>query len=244
MYHEGNYGSGRFCNVKCARGYSTKMKRGEINNKVSSSVRRTCGTEFLTCHKCHKQLPWTHFLEMAEKFGQNETKFCSESCRSAAKEMQNRSLAFRQKMSDAAIRRLERGDVWFGTQNSIEAFGKSIRCDSLLERSFIVTMMKDSRVKDVRRSGIWIPYLDGEVNRHYNPDFIVEFYDGTFAIAEIKSERVGKNDVWEDYRQKAEIKHKLLECYASQNGMTVIWYTQMTSPQTYREVCKLSKTLI
>lgn len=33
--HAGNYGSGRFCSNKCARGFSTKEKRNEINEKVS-----------------------------------------------------------------------------------------------------------------------------------------------------------------------------------------------------------------
>lgn len=33
--HDGSYGSGRFCDNKCARGFSTKSKREEINKKVS-----------------------------------------------------------------------------------------------------------------------------------------------------------------------------------------------------------------
>jgi len=37
--HDGNYGSGRFCNAKCARGFSTKQKRKEINEKVSKSLK-------------------------------------------------------------------------------------------------------------------------------------------------------------------------------------------------------------
>lgn len=36
--HNGSYGSGRFCNAKCARGFSTKSKRDEINRKVSSTL--------------------------------------------------------------------------------------------------------------------------------------------------------------------------------------------------------------
>lgn len=38
--HDGSYGSGRFCSAKCARGYSTKLKRAEINEKVSSSLKK------------------------------------------------------------------------------------------------------------------------------------------------------------------------------------------------------------
>jgi 5-methylcytosine-specific restriction endonuclease McrA len=34
----GSYGSGRFCNEKCARAFSTKDKREEINKKVSEKL--------------------------------------------------------------------------------------------------------------------------------------------------------------------------------------------------------------
>jgi len=36
--HDGTYGSGRFCSTKCSRGFSTKAKRKEINEKVSSKL--------------------------------------------------------------------------------------------------------------------------------------------------------------------------------------------------------------
>lgn len=36
--HYGDYGSGRFCSSKCARGFSTKLKRVEINEKVSKTL--------------------------------------------------------------------------------------------------------------------------------------------------------------------------------------------------------------
>lgn len=37
--HNGNYGSGRFCSSKCARGFSTKTKRSLINEKVSRTIK-------------------------------------------------------------------------------------------------------------------------------------------------------------------------------------------------------------
>ncbi len=37
--HNGEYGSGRFCSDKCARSFSTKSKRKEINKKVSQSLK-------------------------------------------------------------------------------------------------------------------------------------------------------------------------------------------------------------
>jgi hypothetical protein len=36
--HRIEYGSGRFCSKKCARSFSTKSKRKEINEKVSKSL--------------------------------------------------------------------------------------------------------------------------------------------------------------------------------------------------------------
>ena len=37
--HDGKYGSGRFCSAKCARGYSTKLKRDQISEKVANTLK-------------------------------------------------------------------------------------------------------------------------------------------------------------------------------------------------------------
>lgn len=39
LIHDGKYASGRFCSSKCARGFSTKSKRSEINQKVSEKLK-------------------------------------------------------------------------------------------------------------------------------------------------------------------------------------------------------------
>jgi ribosomal protein S16 len=39
--HNGSYGSGRFCSIKCSKSFSTKNKRKEINLKVSSKLNGT-----------------------------------------------------------------------------------------------------------------------------------------------------------------------------------------------------------
>lgn len=36
--HDGSFATGRFCNSKCAHGFSTKNKRKEINKKVSKTI--------------------------------------------------------------------------------------------------------------------------------------------------------------------------------------------------------------
>lgn len=37
--HSGEYGSGRFCSLKCARGFSTKNNREKIKEKISNSLK-------------------------------------------------------------------------------------------------------------------------------------------------------------------------------------------------------------
>lgn len=37
--HDGTYGSGRFCSCKCARGFSTRAKRDDINRRVSLKLK-------------------------------------------------------------------------------------------------------------------------------------------------------------------------------------------------------------
>ena len=65
--HDGNYGSGRFCSSKCSRGFSTSIKRTEINEKVSKKLYgsgnpnvikfcKTCNKEFIVRWKYRSQV--------------------------------------------------------------------------------------------------------------------------------------------------------------------------------------------
>ena len=59
--HNESYGSGRFCGAKCARGFSTKHKRKEINDKVSNSL---IGRKLTNSHKLN--------IERATNFNRKE----------------------------------------------------------------------------------------------------------------------------------------------------------------------------
>jgi arsenate reductase-like glutaredoxin family protein len=48
-----NYGSGRFCSDKCARGFSTKNKRTDINKRVSKAL--TKEPYRFICLECHQE---------------------------------------------------------------------------------------------------------------------------------------------------------------------------------------------
>jgi len=82
--HDGSYGSGRFCSSKCARGFSTKKNRKEINKKVSVSMGGTgelktlkpclnCGKQTFNdkfcSNKCQGELQIKQYEEKVEKLG-------------------------------------------------------------------------------------------------------------------------------------------------------------------------------
>ena len=54
--HNGSYGSGRFCSCKCARCFSSKAKRKEINQKVSNTLKLKYKKEPKRCKVCSKIL--------------------------------------------------------------------------------------------------------------------------------------------------------------------------------------------
>ena len=67
QHNNGEYGSGRFCSSKCARGFSTKNKRLEINQKVSNTLKGRgnpniikncilCNNDFIIKHSKRFQL--------------------------------------------------------------------------------------------------------------------------------------------------------------------------------------------
>lgn len=75
--HDGNYGSGRFCSVKCARKFSTIAKRKEINQRVSTTLKNqhTDTYELIKCPVCGDEV---------QKLRRRHLTFCSQSCAARA----------------------------------------------------------------------------------------------------------------------------------------------------------------
>jgi hypothetical protein len=71
--HNGSYGSGRFCSGPCARCFSTKNNRDEINRKVSVSLGGTGETKETICENCGTQF----------RRKNKNAKYCSLSCQHA-----------------------------------------------------------------------------------------------------------------------------------------------------------------
>jgi 5-methylcytosine-specific restriction endonuclease McrA len=67
--HGGIYGSGRFCSNKCARGFSTRDKRKEINKRVSLKLRKLSRVDRI-CEYCS--------IKYNKRYGSG--RFCSKKC--------------------------------------------------------------------------------------------------------------------------------------------------------------------
>jgi very-short-patch-repair endonuclease len=64
--HNGELGSGRFCSLKCSRGFSTKSKRSEINYKVSKTLTgKGNPAEIKECGYCKNkfEISWSKRLQ-------------------------------------------------------------------------------------------------------------------------------------------------------------------------------------
>lgn len=72
--HEGSFGSGRFCSRSCSCGFSTKVKRKEINKKISKALKNknTKSDVKLICEYCKNtfNIRWS----------KRHQRFCSRSC--------------------------------------------------------------------------------------------------------------------------------------------------------------------
>lgn len=103
--HNGEYGSGRFCSSKCARGFSTKAKRSLINEKVSKYL--TKDPYKRNCKYCKKEFITKKKIK----------KYCSNSCSSKHMWSNEYKAKMSSVWSDLAKKRHERGDTNFGWQN-------------------------------------------------------------------------------------------------------------------------------
>lgn len=123
--HNGQYGSGRFCSPKCARGYSTSLNKKETNAKISLALTKN------KKHIC---------LFCKNEFSGRKKMYCSSQCMRAdpdLKKSRNEKLSevLRLKFQDNLEARQRMRDIGrrggFGTRCETRT---GIKCDSLFER--------------------------------------------------------------------------------------------------------------
>ena len=228
--HNGTYGSGRFCSSVCARGFSTKYKRNEINEKVSLTVRNKIANdvsnkikkarEIRKCPECG-----TDFI-IRKDFTR---KYCKDHQR-----IVYTTPEFREKLSRSQIN-IIRDEKFRIFGNSIKCnftFGeKHICCDSKLEYVGLLHLCDVYAVSSIERCNFYIEYIDfqGEPRR-YVPDFKISVGNEIFII-ECKYEKKLTYDVntkWEAYVKNQEIKKEALKNYCDDHGFSMLWFTNKT----------------
>lgn len=198
--HDGFYGSGRFCSCTCAKGFSTKDKRVEINEKIRKTVSLKsipkikkkcvyCGNEFETAHN------------------RIDRKYCSISCsRSAINKLRFSDKAERDQVS--IIMKLSYIN---GRQRGIGGRTKRLRYKNIsVQGSYELRTCKIlDEWKNIGKISEWeytndrIQYIDAENKlRTYLLDFKVYNIDGSFYYIEVKG-WVTANDYykWESVRK-------------------------------------------
>lgn len=221
--HDGKYGSGRFCSKKCARGFSTKAKRKEINELVRKK---------LTKDKIFIE----HHCEMCG----NIFKTSVESKRKYCKNCTYKSPEYRDNASKIRITNILNG--------KIEKFGKSkkcnycfngnfIRCDSKLEYCALKYMDEQYKLLSIERCPIFILYDDFlGIKRKFIPDFLIKLEDKSI-IMECKYEKINYqlNEKWTHYLENIPLKKNALKSYCVENGFEMIWFTDKTEDQ-YKKI--------
>lgn len=211
--HGGNYGSGRFCTIKCARGFSTKFKRKEINEKVSKTLKREQKFKILTCKRCNR-LFQRHKIQT----------FCSKKC----KKEHPISEETRQKQSKKRCESLQNGNGVKAKKCVFEFQDSKIRCDSLIEFACLDWFTKTFDVKSIIRCNFSILYQACDSKqRRYIPDFIIETFDRKFLV-ECKGYISVKsvNEKWRKYNENAILKKNVLLEYCKTSNLEAFWFTK------------------
>ena len=222
--HDGKYGSGRFCSIKCSRGFSTKAKRKEINAKVSKTLSNSGHAPIKKiCEICKKD-----FIIKYEKRYQQT---CSLQCGSKLKWL---NPLYAEHMSAVMIDSYINGKRKSVHNRSIhcnyEFNGKKIRCDSKVEYAGLDYFVKTYNVLSIDRCDFSIKYQLNNKIRRYLPDFKIVTTDYIYII-ECKcffklTAKMLKSKSWNMYYSTIKVKQKSLDEYCKINNYKSFFFTK------------------
>lgn len=145
-HHEGQYGSGRFCTGKCARGFSTQAKRNLINKKVSKTLTGTGHADIeVTCEVCKttRVVPWR------KRHGRT----CGPACAGKLPDV-------REKLSKTRIAAIKAGKYnGSGIKCAYLFKEENIKCDSKLEYACLNYFETKMHAAHMRRCDEVIEYI-------------------------------------------------------------------------------------
>lgn len=159
--HTSDYGSKRFCSSFCAKSFSTKNKRKQINEKISESLsgRKIANRELRKCEMCD-----TTF----ECKTSSTKRFCSRSC-------SGKYAGLSPKKDTSAMGGLRKGGGRSKSKEYINSLGNRM---FLNEEEIRVAKILDSLNINWNRNSVGFKYLteDNKVQKFY-PDFYIEDFD-------------------------------------------------------------------
>lgn len=203
--HEGTYGSGRFCSAECARGFSTKGKRKEINEAVSKKL--IDKTEKITkiCPQCSNEFKVNPCLK--------HQKCCSYSCSTKFRggwnishdKLSKEDWSEINKKPYAEGKRVMVGGLtkWFDYKNIRVQGTYELRTCQILD-----IWKSDNVIKDWEYTKDRVDYIGEDGKKHsYLLDFKVFTNEGFFYYIEVKGYEHSNDPLkWKAVRDKG---HKL-----------------------------------
>jgi hypothetical protein len=229
LKHEGIYGSGRFCSNTCAKGFSTKFKRLEINEKVKIKL-TTTETIIKECEN----------LKCKKKFKYNSTyknrKYCSIKCGAF---VNSTNEIVKDKLSIARINAIKRGITnGSGIKSTYLFKGNFINCDSNIERACI-NYFENLGASLIERCDITIQYVHNGTTRRFLPDFKVLLNNKTY-IVEAKGYVTSTilNEKWRHYNETSILKKNILQQYCKENNYDSFWFTKDLHMKYYRNLSR------
>jgi len=216
--HDGSYGSGRFCSTKCARGFSTKAKRKEINEKVSNAlIGSGHGNVKLTCKNCQ--------IEFEVGWNKRYAKFCSNSC-----SITNRNIGStlskeqKEKISKAVKKLYKNGKTVYGGKTNWYDY-KDIRVQGSYElrTCYILDHWKEiGKIRDWEYTNDRFEYVDLDDKKHnYLIDFKVYENNGSFYYLEIKGYKTNIDTL--KWKAVKDLGHKLKVWFEEDIKEKEIW---------------------
>lgn len=179
LSHDRSYGSGRFCCSRCARAFSTKCKREEINQKV----RKTMFGRTSPSRGKHN-VPWiTKICSCGNSFDmppcKSMRKFCSRKC---ANQYADRSTAAL-KAFQRGTRKITGGTTRWLDYGKIKVQGTyEFRTCKILDEMKAVGSIKDWFYANDRINYVW----DDGVEHTYLIDFTIKHNDDSLSFLEVK----------------------------------------------------------
>jgi len=163
--HDGKYATGRFCSSKCAKGFSTKAKRKEINEKVSKTIKNKLANGervgfALLSNKIVKICPVCKLKFKVTK-ARSKQMHCSANCK-------NNSIEYRKKLSESLKGKV--GGYRKGSGRGKSGWYKNYWCDSSWELAWVIYNLEHNI--SFERNKKYYYYKWNNKQLKYFPDFV------------------------------------------------------------------------